>query len=70
MLIFFFVGVCIIEKEFNSKMFFNFELMIFIGEVFLKNFIKEFMSRFLNIRIINGYGLIEVIVGVSVNDMI
>ncbi|MDC4404642.1 AMP-binding protein, partial [Acinetobacter baumannii] len=51
-----FAGVCITEKEFNSKMLPNLESMIFIGEALSKNLTKELMSRFPNTRIINGYG--------------
>ena len=64
-----FAGVCITEKEFNSKMLPNLESMIFIGEALSKNLTKELMSRFPNTRIINGYGPTEATVGVSVNDM-
>ncbi|WP_131042425.1 D-alanine--poly(phosphoribitol) ligase [Clostridioides difficile] len=64
-----FAGVCITEKEFNSKMLPKLESMIFIGEALSKNLTKELMSRFPNTRIINGYGPTEATVGVSVNDM-
>ncbi|HAU5286823.1 TPA: D-alanine--poly(phosphoribitol) ligase, partial [Clostridioides difficile] len=64
-----FAGVCITEKEFNSKMLPKLESMIFIGEALSKNLTKELMSRFPNTRVINGYGPTEATVGVSVNDM-
>lgn len=64
-----FAGVCITEKDFDSKMLKNLESMIFIGEVLPKSLSKELMERFEHTRIINGYGPTEATVGISANDI-
>lgn len=63
------VEMCSKFDDFNDEKINDLISFVFVGEVLIKKLIGELIKRFLKVRIINGYGFIEVIVLILVIDI-
>ena len=66
-----FVGMCLVDKDFNQEMLPKLRKMLYIGEVLPVEGARKLRERFPKVDIINGYGPTEATVGIShviIND--
>lgn len=60
-----FVGMCLVDRDFNETLLPKMRKMLFIGEVLPVEVSKKIRERFPKVDIINGYGPTEATVGIS-----